>query len=81
MQVRDSRVRRSEITFDDGQAALDLGVAATVSLRNEPAQMHVGRWDIHWRRESDQWRVTAVRPREIDTLPIDSLERLGARLP
>ncbi len=78
--IRDVRLSRFDATFDGPIARLTFAARATVSYRGQIGQPTLTRWRIDWVREQDAWKITAVRPIQINGMPFDSLRGLtGAR--
>jgi hypothetical protein len=81
LRVYDSRVSNREVDIDGDRAALELVAGATVSVDGGVGQWHMGRWRIQWSREGDDWKITSIRPRMMDRVPIESLRELRGYAP
>ncbi len=74
--IRDVRLSRFDDRIDRRTARLTFAARATVSHRGDVGQPTFSTWRIDWRREQDAWKITAVRPIQVNGIPIDSLRRL-----
>ena len=74
--VRDTRLNQQDVTIDGDRAEMTLGARATVSIRGEVGEFHWGRWRLTWQREPGGWKITSLRPEELDNVPIRSLREL-----
>jgi hypothetical protein len=69
------------VSVDGDQAAMTLSAMATVRVRGGVGAFHTGRWHLDWLRESDGWKISAIKPEIVDTIPFDTLSDLRGRLP
>ena len=76
VRIYDSQIARRDVTLHGDNAELNLGVRATVSIRGEVGQFHVGVWKIGWIREADRWLISSMQPQMIDTIPVSGLRAL-----
>jgi ketosteroid isomerase-like protein len=74
--VRDTRLNQQDVTIDGDRAEMTLGARATVSIHGGVGEFHWGRWRLTWQREPDGWKITSLRPEELDNVPIRSLREL-----
>jgi len=74
--VRDTRLNQEDVTIDGDRAEMTLGARATVSIQGGVGEFHWGRWRLTWQREPDGWKITSLRPEELDNVPIRSLREL-----
>lgn len=81
LTIRDTRLRRMDVTINGERARMDLSALATVSIRGAIGEFHTGLWQIDWVREGDEWRITALRPVMIDTLEVRSMRTLREYAP
>jgi hypothetical protein len=81
LTIRDTRLRRMDVTAVGDRARMELGALATVSIRGAIGEFHTGLWQIDWVREGNDWRITALRPVMIDTFEIRSIKALGGHIP
>jgi len=80
VDIFDTRLRRRDVTIDGDRADLNLGALATVRIKGGTADFHQGRWKIAW-HHSDEWRITALTPVEIDTIPFKSIQQVRGQIP
>jgi len=80
VDIYDTRLRRRDVLVEADRATLDLGAMATVRIKGGTGEFHQGRWRLAWRLR-DAWRITALTPVEIDTIPFKSLQQVRGQIP
>jgi len=80
VDIFDTRLRRRDVTVTGDTAGLDLGAMATVRIKGGVGEFHHCRWRIDWRLR-DAWRITALTPVEIDTIPFKTLQQVRGQIP
>jgi hypothetical protein len=81
VDVFDTRFRRRDVTVTGGRAEMLLVAMATVRIRGGAGEYHTCRWRIGWAIERDEWKITSLRPEMVDTVQVDSLQRLHTYVP
>lgn len=79
--VRGTQIARLDVIVEGDQAHMILGARATVSIRGAIGEFHTGRWRVEWRREGDAWKITSLRPEQIDGITIESMHALRSHVP
>lgn len=81
VDVFDTRFRRRDVTVTGNRAEMLLAATATVRIRGGAGEYHTCRWRLGWALERGEWKIAALRPEMIDTVPVDSLQRLYTYVP
>ncbi len=81
MKVYDTRFHRRDVEVQGDRAEMIVAARATVSVEGGVGEMHWGSWRIDWRHEAGTWRITAIRPRMLDSRDVRGMKDLRGILP